>query len=238
MSSVRFLSIAFAGLVLIGFSHWHLKPRIVALPPTPKAEAVYKNVTAENGQNHMVRNEIDALQKEIRSLSSRMKTVEYQQLQQSRQMASLQQYSTAFVTAVDASDKHQSNVVEVDETTLAEREQQRFYDYMDYIENSLQNEPIDQRWASDTRKTINQVFTSEEFVGANVVDIECRATLCRVEVIHDSLQAVGDFDIWWPQKLAAILPNATVDRFTLEDGSVGTSIYLAREGYGLPRPQN
>ncbi|MGH8593313.1 MAG: hypothetical protein ACREV3_05505 [Gammaproteobacteria bacterium] len=120
------------------------------------------------------------------------------------------------------------------ETIAAEEEKREVEERMQALESSLQNEPLDSDWSPQAREQITEVFASKELAETSLEHIECRSTLCRVEVEHDDLRKRREFELWFPFKVAEILPRIAMRYVENDNGSSGTIIYLAREGHRLP----
>lgn len=125
--------------------------------------------------------------------------------------------------------------LELDEVTLVLEAERRAYERIQLIETSLQQEHVDASWSTEASDAIEQTFDSEELAGASLVDLECRSTLCRVEVLHDDSEQLTEFQLLFPNKIGHILPQLTLDHVEEGDSSTSTVIYLARDGYRLPR---
>lgn len=116
-----------------------------------------------------------------------------------------------------------------------EAEQERFA-RLEFIETSLQTEQIDSEWSDQTSVAIKQTFNSQELAAAEVSNIDCRATLCRVDVHHDNQEKLTAFQSWFPLKVAESLPRLTMDHSEEGEDRFSTVVYLARDGYELPTP--
>jgi Glu-tRNA(Gln) amidotransferase subunit E-like FAD-binding protein len=68
-------------------------------------------------------------------------------------------------------------------------------------------------------------------------DAECRTTLCRIEFIHDTRQAMENFLHEFPQRLGW-QASAHYDVVSNADGSLTTVMYLSRNGHALPNLSN
>ena len=202
-------------------------------------EPMAQNENNSGLSDHLTNDDLQALHKQIELLKSRISVLEHQQFRQrSHEALIARQGQQTAVSENDEINQMPIDLIELNETAYIEQEQQRIDTLLSTIETSLHNEPVDSQWVTETRAVIADTFASEEFAGADLTNIECRTSLCRVEVLHESMQSVADFDSKWPHKLATVLPNALIDRMELDDGSVSTLIYLARMGYNLPQPEN
>lgn len=97
----------------------------------------------------------------------------------------------------------------------------------------FQADPIDLKWSSQTAGIIEEKFNNPELKPATLLDAECRATLCRLSVEHTDAQQQADFENQLPVLFAAELPHTTMFQEQLANGSVRTTVYLARAGHNL-----
>ncbi|MGH8537387.1 MAG: hypothetical protein ACREXM_13215 [Gammaproteobacteria bacterium] len=117
-------------------------------------------------------------------------------------------------------------------------EQQQIQAYAQRIEASLEAEPVDSAWSGSTADRIREVFTGDELADASLQDIDCRATLCRVEVQHRDEAKLREFQRLFPFKVSQVLPRLMMHRIENADGSITTNLYLARQGHRLPTAES
>ena len=130
--------------------------------------------------------------------------------------------------------------VDVDQARDPEREralaEERLERRMAFIQSTFAAEPRDPRWASDAGNEIRDAVSAPEFARSRVTEIDCRTTLCRLQIEHASTAARERFVVEMPTRLPS-LPRATT-RF-LPEGDDGTSLaimYLVRQGERMPAP--
>ena len=103
------------------------------------------------------------------------------------------------------------------------------------LENALANEVLDVAATNTFTQSLKESLVRDEFAGTQIVNAECRASLCRVVVLHNSsddmekflgsiqdLEAFSDSEAYWQQR-----PNA--------DGSSSMTLFVARQGHQLPQ---
>ncbi|MGH9891510.1 MAG: hypothetical protein ACREA0_05905 [bacterium] len=117
-------------------------------------------------------------------------------------------------------------------------EQQQIQAYAQTIEASLEAETVDSAWSGSTADLIREVFAADELAGASLQDIDCRATLCRVEVQHRDEAKLRKFQHLFPFRVSQVLPRLMMHRIENADGSITTYLYLARQGHRLPTAEN
>ncbi len=102
------------------------------------------------------------------------------------------------------------------------------------LDATLRAEGPDTPWAGASERTIREVSVNPELAGSSVQSVECRTTICRVEVLHDSEQAADRFGGPFLAKLPN-LPRGMVRRYPPDaDGRSRSVVFLAREGHRLP----
>ena len=102
---------------------------------------------------------------------------------------------------------------------------------LEILDSAMLAETIDSQWANGAQLAVAEVFQDGEIPGVQLTNIECRTTLCRLELFLDgSMSPEASF-----RNLVHIAPwpgQSLVN--TVEEGGVA-EVYLAREGYSLPQ---
>lgn len=122
----------------------------------------------------------------------------------------------------------------IDRETAAQQQEQRDFERKQAMEASFQKETTDTNWSIATIDLINQVLMRDELKQTQVVDMTCRSTLCRLEIVHPDQEAAGNFESTLPLQVGQALPEISYHHQTLNDGGVSTVLYMARTGYSLP----
>jgi hypothetical protein len=125
----------------------------------------------------------------------------------------------------------QDRILTADELEYQARRQTE--EYAAKARDHFQADPIDLKWSSQMTGIIEEKFNNPELKQATLLDTECRATLCRLSVEHTNAQRQADFENQLPMLFAAELPHTTMFQEELANGSVRTTVYLAREGHNL-----
>jgi hypothetical protein len=108
---------------------------------------------------------------------------------------------------------------------------------LEAIETSLRRESIDATWAAQAAHAIDQAMGDKTLEGSVLHDLECRSTLCRIEVTNKDPQARSAFELRFFMAVAQLLPRATLRTVENQDGSSSTVLYLARDGHDFPQPE-
>jgi len=104
-----------------------------------------------------------------------------------------------------------------------------------HIAGVFESQSVDPAWAYATEEAIEAAVQLEQMRGSHLRAVDCRGTLCRAEVEHDSEQ---DFDIFTRELPVALpgLPRTTMKRLAPAGESMRTLVFLARAGYPMPGP--
>ena len=92
----------------------------------------------------------------------------------------------------------------------------------------FQSEIEDTTWSLSTTDAINQVMMGNELTDSKVVNIDCRSERCKMKVNHDDQKALADFSLGFLMKIGAELPNITIRNTKNTDGTITSTVYLAR----------
>ena len=76
-----------------------------------------------------------------------------------------------------------------------------------------------------------------EISGSSIRELECRQTMCYVDVVHDNMQALQNWSLRSGLNPDSIFRKRLSIRFDEPDGKFSTRIFLVREGNDLP-PNN
>lgn len=105
------------------------------------------------------------------------------------------------------------------------------------IEAAFAAEPINDGWATSTRLALHDRLTAlSQASSSSLRDIDCRSSICRVEVVHRDIDASRQFT----QKAFADQeqqawngPAFMLPQQSNPDGSLAVVMYLGREGTSL-----
>lgn len=126
------------------------------------------------------------------------------------------------------------------DSALAQRDRQA---KLDAIEQAFQHQPLATKWGSAANaaieqafETLNQTTGGAEFAGSEMTSVDCRETLCRLEITHADMDSVRRFIEDFPRSVGPGLPRMTLEPSQNPDGSIDTVVYLAKEGSRFPQP--
>lgn len=99
------------------------------------------------------------------------------------------------------------------------------------FEQQLVEQPVDAEWAAGMHERFDQFFAMEQVSGSHVGPVDCRSTLCRIEVSFDDLSGR---DALIDQVSGLLEPNAQGFAHIEDDGDLKIQVYLSRQDMLLP----
>jgi hypothetical protein len=134
--------------------------------------------------------------------------------------------------AADLPDSDASDLTPEEEIEQADAQ---MWAQIDVIEEAIMAEDPDPDWAQAAVDELDGAYQGEEMAGAEFVSVECRTTMCRMELAltgtktaEETFRSLADLAPWEGQGFVQI-----------EDGELGqVVVYLAREGHSLPQVEN
>lgn len=103
---------------------------------------------------------------------------------------------------------------------------------LELMEETVLTEETDAEWSKEAELALDQVYSKEEMEQVERVDVECRTTLCRIELFFDE-SAIPEEAF---RNLAHLTPWEGEGFMRMDDGDKAQAVvYLAREGHSLPK---
>jgi len=194
--------------------------------------------------------DIESLRREVALLRDDLAAVRRRLEQQARRADEAEQQNAAHAPEVSDGmptiDPHEDPagfIAERQRLFAAERQrleaesEQHILAQAEANEAALQAETADTGWSGEARDLIESAVAAQDLAGTSLDDVECRATLCRVEVTHKDRQAQAAFERQFIIAVVQLLPRATRQTVENDDGSSRTVLYLARDGHYFPQPE-
>ena len=106
------------------------------------------------------------------------------------------------------------------------------------VEQAIVSEQLDPSWAASAETSIRAVFEHSEMQSVKLLNAQCRATLCRIDIAPSDSGAADNFDQSF-RRMLLHLPwqgqgfGRVFDPFGRSPTAV---FFLAREGNALPQP--
>ena len=100
-------------------------------------------------------------------------------------------------------------------------------------QTNLIGQEVDSVWSELAHEKVNSLISKESFIDSSVVSIDCRDTLCQLDVSHGDQSAMENFIEEIPAHMAWN-NESFIETVEQADGSVVTKIYFSRDGHSLP----
>ncbi|NOT86109.1 MAG: hypothetical protein HOP02_15305 [Methylococcaceae bacterium] len=211
--------------------------------------------TNKTGMNHSAPNtELLSLQNEVAHLSAAIKALQNTQTtgtvseslsaEVSQLKATVDALKRTQATATVAlADSIVSNDPPAKMPTAAEMNAQMleqkaaFNQYTAKVDQSFRAEMPDAKWSDDITQNVKTAFASSELSDASLIGLECRTSLCKLEVSVKDPQKTQEIQRWLAYKLGDALPKfiAVPQDASAEGQTPSTVYYLSREGHDLPK---
>ena len=191
--------------------------------------------TTPNGNTQALGEALASLGVRVTNLERRFDDAGLLQGQVDRLQVELEALRDELTRVSDAAAGEPVETEVVDPATEAQRTAQWEAERRQTLETVHTNERIDAAWSEKTTEALYQALLEDELKHSLIDRVECRATLCRLDVIHDNAEDLAEFELWLPAKVGEVLPKMAMEHREHPDGSVDTIVYLARQGYELPQ---
>lgn len=198
-------------------------------------DTVNENLTAFFPEKDALRDaqtkDFAALEKEVAQLRAEIKTLK-QQSDPLPQSLSTETFQTKVAKRNEAETGSAERDV-VSNIAIAQRQHQK---RMDAIEQNFLQQKTDMGWANAASTLIQQVLDTpgkaneSEFADTAIRSIECRSTLCKIEVTHSNMSSMRRFIDDFPSSLGNELPRMAFQQHQNPDGSIDMYVYIAKKG--------
>jgi hypothetical protein len=112
------------------------------------------------------------------------------------------------------------------------KEEGRLQKQIEAIDASYRQQTTDARWAAKTKKVIQEALVNDQVPAKAIVNIECRVSMCRVELSIGAQEQPVQFT-GLAMQTSLELPNMRVNQIKERDGSTTSVLYLSKEDFGL-----
>jgi hypothetical protein len=102
------------------------------------------------------------------------------------------------------------------------------------FEGTLVEEDADPGWANAAQRALQEVFHREAMAGLRLVQVDCRTSLCRLELALDWASSPGES----LEQLIHFAPWEGAGFAQIDEASGTAVVYLSREGYALPQTRD
>jgi hypothetical protein len=196
------------------------------------ASTLPANFGGNHGESNPARDELLALKQNLAKLQSELSNVHTALDALSGQMGLMTDNATptGVATLTVSPQNRADKSINIDARTSKKLQEAR----LQAIETTLSSEETDKTWAASASDTIQRAVQEADNGANELLALDCRSTLCRVEVSHQTPMARADFMQRFALKVGTVLPTMTIEPVSMENGHSVSRIYLARTGHELP----
>lgn len=107
----------------------------------------------------------------------------------------------------------------------------------DALEAGFREQTIDPNWSEKAKNLVQSALLSDKTTDSkDLVGLECRNTMCRLELASDDLNDKGGLNMdEFPMKIGGEFPNIRASHIKESDGSTTTVFYLSKDEFNLPK---
>jgi hypothetical protein len=180
----------------------------------------------------LLKSEINALKKDVLSLKEIK--LEVAQLKDKKGSNILQaQAQTDDAKTMD--NQQDDEVAQINPIEMGKKQEEQRVKDLEKINNAFLAEASDPIWSPEATSLVTSFFESGVGENIDLSDIQCRKTLCKVEVNKPNSSGANDnLMLSFPMHVAKELSQAIFFHEQNDDGSTRVTMYMARNGYGLP----
>jgi hypothetical protein len=123
-------------------------------------------------------------------------------------------------------------VIATDEVDGGLAEEAQFTAMVDELDRQLAHEPVDPTWSQRAELDVASLLQLATQEGSQLLNAECRATLCQVEIAHTDVSAQQWLLAHLPQE-APFDGEQLIHEVNEDPEAPRTRMYLARQGHPL-----
>ncbi len=174
-----------------------------------------------------------AMQEKISSLEQNLKTMHYKMSAMQNQFASQGQPAGSNDEQAENTAPFEPENEEKQQLSVEEQNRQVTIKAHQVMGDTLEQQHSDLNWTAETNEGLDTLLEDSDFQGTSVQDVNCKQSLCRIEMTHEG---TNDFRTF--QRRGFDDPAFHGDMFfDYNEESGRTIVYLAKAGHTLPRPQ-
>jgi len=176
------------------------------------------------------RNEIERLKDAVTAMEGRLNRAEALISELHIEMADSAQKPGDHFEQAEPQPKKTLTTAQIEQSNRQQREQASVK-----LAEYFQTEAADSAWSPKITGLIQDSFlNTEKLADVRLINGDCRATLCRIEVLVDNPEQILQFETELPALIGEELPRMTTFTEEQGNGSSRVTVYLARKGYKLP----
>lgn len=239
--SVRWTAGAVAvivGIAIVAGVGYFAYPRLSDDTPAWRADAVDTDKTSR--RLDALESQLDRLVRQVDRLATRLPPTDAGRDTGVREELAELTAEVERLSAAQTVSRMEQNPEEPTRPDVIGQEQQqaaeRARNYRELLNSTLAQEPVDEAWSSSVTWHLEQTLMSPELAAGSLASADCRSTMCRVEILHDSSVSPQELSMFENELLTRLGPElggGTVRRVQGPDG-LRTIAFIARKGHDLP----
>lgn len=108
------------------------------------------------------------------------------------------------------------------------KEEQQLQNQIEQLDIGFRQQTIDPEWSTKAKSMIENALTSDKVPSKDIIGIECRATMCRLELANDDNQEAPKIS-QFSMLIGEELPSVRVNQSEEADGTTTTVMYLSKD---------
>lgn len=213
--SIRFLSIGLVGIAMGAYLLYRFSQSSAREPQGAAAPE------AREEQGALVERS-EAGQREISEIKAEIARLQYQ-------LAVLRQQPSSNEPKIRSPETERGS----DDAVVkdpSEKARMAYKERMEAFESSFHTEPQDSGWSSNSLSAVHEALDKDEALRAAVLDLDCRSSLCRLELSDNGADSMSGSIASMARKLLRVFPSIVGDR--VDVGGKSTLVYyMLRKPY-------
>lgn len=132
---------------------------------------------------------------------------------------------------VSPSDIDSTSPPVADPVTTPQAEDESLQEMINALDAAFHAQSTDESWSLNSSNQIYAYFDlmsqEESNFASELRSVECRSSLCKVEVLHDSAVAADEFFLRFPGSVGGALPSISYQFENMPDGRINVLMFLA-----------
>lgn len=233
MNAIKHLAIYSSLATLVGTSVYVLEPKASSenVPTMKGALSTHQETTSTANRIAQTELELSKLQSQHQELVLQVRYISAQ-LEKLSSNTPLSSQSQAESRAIEPQRSPETQQLNSEE--LNRKSQQHADQRVLKLEEAFALDANDESRSSLAESKLREVTKSTAFAGSHLTSVSCKATICRLEVDHDSKNALDEFvgnftlALGWASSMEGRIYDANAR------GEIKMTIFISRDGHNLP----
>lgn len=168
---------------------------------------------------------LDALRKEVASLRADVSVLQANKQEQLKLEVASKEVASKNAVPNQVKPK-------LDREQVLTENKERLRKQGELLETGFRQQTTDPKWSEQAKTLVQEALASDKIAAKDIIDIDCRVSMCRVELANDNGDEpkLSDF----PMKISEEMPNIMANQTQESDGSTTTILYLSKDNLASP----